>query len=76
MSSCRNGLSARKPSLALQTRLMVAQGWEVCVADGSGGPVWRGDLEGCVFSLENFLWLRVLRMGVGSSRISVFGAVA
>lgn len=36
--------------LVLQTCLMVAQGWEVSVADRSKGPVWQGDLEVCVFS--------------------------
>lgn len=36
------------PWLALQTRLVVAWGWEVSVADGSGVPVWEGDLEVCV----------------------------
>lgn len=30
----------------------------------------------CVSSLENFFWLRLLRMGAGSRRISVLGAVA
>lgn len=50
----------------------------------AGGCLWPTDLRGpcgretwkCVFSLENLLWLWVLRMGVRCSRISVFGAIA
>lgn len=76
MESCRSGLSKR-PIAQLQTCLLRSTwGWEVSVADTSGVPVWEGGLEVCVFSLENFLWLWVLRMGVGSSHIGVFEAVA
>lgn len=77
MESCSGGLSMRRPVGQLQTCLLRSvQGWEVSVIDTSGVPVWEGDLEVCVFSLENFLWLWVLRMGVGSSHISVSEAVA
>lgn len=38
-------------------------GREVSEADRSGVPVWEGDVPVCVFCLENFLWLWLLRLG-------------
>lgn len=76
VESGRRGPSKRGPFAEAADMFLAVQGWEVAVAYRSGVPVWEGDLEVCVFSLENFLWLWVQRMRVGSSRISFLGAVA
>lgn len=77
VKSCRSGPSRRK-HFAWAANVPHCQG-------RSGRCLWLTDLgylcgrktwEVCVFSLENFLGLWVLRTGVGSSHISVFWAVA
>lgn len=75
VESCRSGPSKRMP-FARAADLPGGPG-------GSGRCLWLTDLGylcgretwKCVFSLENFLWLRVLRMGAGNCRVSVFEAV-
>lgn len=75
MEFCRSGLSKRMVFVRVVDLFGGFGGfgrclWLIDLGYLCGREIWK-----CVFFFENFFWFRVLRMGAGNCRVSVFEVV-